>query len=108
MKVLISFPASILILAPLLMIGTMSVSFDAHAADEAAAAAPAAAAPKDTTGSGVKVTLDRKGFRAATEDGRFKFKMGGRVHVDGTYHVGDSPGDIPATPPTIPATFISL
>ena len=108
MRVLLPLPASIWILVSCLMIGSMSVSFDAHAADETAAASPAAEPPKASTGSEVKVTLDRRGFRAQTEDGQFKFKFGGRVHVDGTYHHGDTPGDIPAPPPATAGTFISL
>ena len=99
MRVFAPFPASIWFLVPCLMIGSMSVLSDAHAEDEAAAASPAPEAPKASTGSGVKVTLDRKGFRAQTEDGQFKFKMGGRVHVDGTYHVGDTPDDLTVVGP---------
>jgi phosphate-selective porin OprO/OprP len=107
-RVFLLFPALIWIFVPCLMIGSISVSSDAHAEDGAAAASPAPETPKAATGSRVNVTLDQKGFRAQTEDGQFKFKMGGRVHVDGTYHVGDTPDDIPVTPPTTPPTSINL
>lgn len=93
-RVFLSFPTLIWILVPCLVIGSMSVSSDAHAQDESAASSSAPEAPKAEAGSGIKVTLDRKGFRAKTEDGQFKFKMGGRLHADGTYHLGDQPGNV--------------
>lgn len=108
MRVLVSFAASAWILAPCLMIASTTVSSDAHAEDEVVAASTAAETPKSAAGSGIKITLDRKGFQAQTNDGQFKFKMGGRVHVDGTYHVGDTPEAIPVTPPTAPPTSINL
>ena len=79
----------------------------APAATPAVAAAPAesAAAPdasKPSEDSTVEVSLGTKGFRAQTKDGRFKFRLGGRLHVDGTYHLGDTPGDLPPDPPDRP------
>ena len=92
------------------MITSMIVSYGAYAQDGRAPASPTADATKVSSGSAIKVTLDKKGFRAQTEDGQFKFKMGGRVHLDGTFHVGDDPGEIanPTPPPTPPPTSINL
>lgn len=43
----------------------------------------------------VKITLDRNGLGAQTADGQFEFELGGRVHADGTVHVGDQPENLP-------------
>ena len=35
------------------------------------------------------VTLDKKGLNFATSDGAYTFHFGGRIHADGSWHVGD-------------------
>lgn len=37
----------------------------------------------------VKLKLDRKGLQAETDDGNFKFKIGGRMHADGSVSDND-------------------
>jgi phosphate-selective porin OprO/OprP len=73
----------------------------AHAEDPASTEAST-----DGDGSRIEVTVDRKGFRAQTEDGRFKFKMGGRLHADANWQTGDTPPDIPPTPPATEPTSL--
>jgi len=36
------------------------------------------------------VTLDSKGLRFKSADGNFKFKLGGRIHADSSFHHGDN------------------
>jgi phosphate-selective porin OprO/OprP len=43
--------------------------------------------------NGVKVSLGAKGLRFETNDGAFKFKIGGRIHVDAAANLGDLPDD---------------
>lgn len=47
------------------------------------------APPKAAAGSNVKVTLDSHGLRFKRHDGDFKFKIGGRLHADASYHSDD-------------------
>lgn len=48
----------------------------------------AAAQPSNSL-SDVKVTLDKKGLRFTSADEAFKMKIGGRMHLQTGYHVGD-------------------
>jgi len=48
--------------------------------------------------AGVRVSLDEGGFELRSKDGRFEFGFGGRLHADGTLHVGDTPSNIPGGP----------
>ncbi|HEB89286.1 MAG TPA: hypothetical protein ENI85_06920, partial [Deltaproteobacteria bacterium] len=45
----------------------------------------------EETGS-PKISIGEKGLRVQTADGRFKFKIGGRLHADASVHAGDTPG----------------
>lgn len=40
--------------------------------------------------SAVKISLDKKGLRFSSADDAFKLKIGGRVHLQTGYHVGDN------------------
>jgi len=48
--------------------------------------------------TGVVMRLDEGGLELRSKDGRFEFGFGGRLHADGTLHVGDTPSDIPGGP----------
>lgn len=48
--------------------------------------------------AGVRVSLDEGGLELRTNDGRFEFGFGGRLHADGTLHIGDTPSNIPGGP----------
>ena len=37
----------------------------------------------------VKVKMDKKGLQVESADKNFKFKLGGRIHADASYHSGD-------------------
>jgi phosphate-selective porin OprO/OprP len=50
-----------------------------------------AAAEGPENPKGVKVTLDTKGLRFETNDKTFKFKIGGRLHLDAAGHPGHLP-----------------
>lgn len=49
--------------------------------------------------NGVKIEVGAKGFRAKTNDGRFKFGLGGRLHLDAAGH----PGHLPDVAPGVKA-----
>ena len=53
------------------------------AAPSLAGEAPASATPVTT------VTLDRRGLNVGASDGAFSIHIGGRIHADGSWHVGD-------------------
>jgi phosphate-selective porin OprO/OprP len=108
---LFRLPLSVLASVLVWIIGSFSPALEAHA-EEAVAAPPVAAEATPETkpsaqdaespasdGSSIEVSLGSKGLRVRTKDGRFKFQFGGRLHVDGTYHLGDTPGDVPVDPP---------
>ena len=38
----------------------------------------------------VKTTMDKKGLQVETADKAFRFKLGGRLHADASYHNGDN------------------
>jgi phosphate-selective porin OprO and OprP len=38
----------------------------------------------------VKVIMDKKGLQVESKDKDFKFKLGGRIHADASFHSGDS------------------
>jgi len=71
------------------------VSGDEPVAEEADESAPDSAGDEESESSGIKVSVDKKGLRVKTEDGRFEFGLGGRLHADATLHVGDTPGNTP-------------
>ena len=81
--------------------GVPASAVDVPAASESAPAAEsdAAAKTKAAEDSSVEVSLGSGGLKLRTRDGSFKFYFGGRVHVDGTYHLGDTPGDVLVDPP---------
>jgi phosphate-selective porin OprO/OprP len=114
------FLISILIPGLALTIGSFAPVLDARAAEAAPAAGTETSAATDSSSSSggasavtkekasdgfeVQVSLGSGGLKLQTKDGRFKFQLGGRVHVDGTYHLGDTPGDV-ATGNPAPADF---
>ena len=53
------------------------------------ASVPAPAAEETET---PRISIGEKGLRVQTTDGRFKIKIGGRLHADASIHVGDTPG----------------
>jgi phosphate-selective porin OprO/OprP len=61
--------------------------------------APAHVSLEGEDPNGVKVELGAKGFRARTNDGRFKFGLGGRLHLDAAGH----PGHLPDVAPGVKA-----
>ncbi|MEZ4291129.1 MAG: hypothetical protein R3E53_11580 [Myxococcota bacterium] len=73
--------------APTLLVRTLGVF-------AAAILLPAAAGADD---AGPQITVDHNGLRARTADGQFAFKVGGRLHADGTLHIGDTPANTPGT-----------
>ena len=96
------FPSMLALLGLAPIIAMLQSVPSAHAEDGAAVAEAAdqtTATPLTTAPSGIKVTLDKGGLKAESADKQFKFKIGGRLHADGTLHLGDTPSDLPPVPP---------
>jgi phosphate-selective porin OprO/OprP len=56
---------------------------------------------------GVDISLGKKGLQIQTTDGEFKFKAGGRLHLDAAGHPGDLPLESPGVE-TNPANGVEL
>ena len=56
-----------------------------------------ATAAADEEQAGPRVSVDQNGLQIESADGAFKAKLGGRLHADATFHVGDTPGPDPVT-----------
>lgn len=71
------------------------------AADPIAVAAEAGskeASAGQQDSAGVSLSLDEGGLELRSKDGRFEFGLGGRLHADGTLHIGDTPSNFPGDP----------
>ncbi len=47
--------------------------------------------PTDSASAPAKVVVDKGGLKVDSGDGAFQFRAWGRLHADGTLHVGDTP-----------------